>query len=1467
MKLINRFRTSGGLVFLALMVFLPGQLANADIIHESATMGAAGQPSGWGIDSVWFMGSRFYIAQQVQVTAIGGHILEWTSGNLFGAIVYLDSASDLPNGYPFAGEVVASTVFDPGMPSSDFRTPLSVTLTPGYYALIFGSGRFGSTGGEGALPYVGQSNLPGASFILWDGSYWWNSASERARFVVEGIVNYCDASGSDLYHYIKGVQVGSINNIPTDNHYYADYTSLSTTMVPEVGYPVTVTRGNPWDDVYDKCGLWVDWNQDMDFYDVGEQISMSLGVDPCTFTGTITPPAGAVLGNTRMRTRITWNQIPYPCGNTNYGEVEDYTITISKLYDGGSGTAGDPYLIRTPEQMNAIGANPGDWDKHFMMVADISLGGYTGEEFNIIGDYNNPFSGVFDGSNHVIHFFSYSAWDDRPIGLFGAIRGENAQIKNLGLINPDIDATSASSVGTIAGHLLRGQIINCYSHGGSVSAHWMVGGLVGRSWYFDPFNNFGGHITKCYSTTDVYADYMYAYAGGLVGYNSGLITECFAGGNVEGTGFISRNMGGLVGHTHKPLGGTESGDIRNSYATGAVIGDTSIGGLIGSNAYADITNCYSTGAVVGTPPTAGGFLGEHIVSPYSEGTYNGCFWDIQTSGRTESAGGIGKYTVEMQTLLTFESAGWDFTTPVWQICDGITYPHLSWETLDCPKYDGGSGTAEDPYRIRTAGQMNAIGQNPEDWDKHFLLIAGINLSAYTGEQFNMIGFYDYTPASIPFSGVFDGNNHPIDNFSYNYSGTAQQHIGIFSYVDGANAEFRNVIVINPDVNTGEHGVYPGSLIGLMKGGTVSNCKVNGGTVRASYFAAGGLVGGLMGGLVTQCDCNTFAISSYGSAGGVVGSTSGGIISQCSSAGQTNGEYDVGGITGVNSGQILYCRASGDVNGYQQVGGVVGENAGIIYESFCDGSVTASDHDAGGIAGRNFDEISNCHSTATVTAMNYRPGGLVGLNWDGTIRNCYSAGTVTGDLKGGLVASVIDGVVTDCFWDTEASGADYSAAGTPKTTEQMQTKSTFESAGWDFADIWKKCEGPYYPKLSWESYAAGDGTPNNPCLICSAEEMQAIGANPDDWAKHFKLVTDIDLAGYNGTEYNIIGRVGRGIEFFNGTFDGSDHTIYNFTYATTQEQYEIGLFGAVGGREGAEIKNLTLINPNVDAGSGGGAGSLVGFWFRTGSISNCRIINGTVRGGNTLGGLIGYNRYCTITRSSALVDVTAVGSGNSMVGGLIGYNFGDANQCYSAGSVVADGNVAGGLMGYHNGQVNDCYSTSGVNAGEFVGGLIGYNSGSVTNSYSVGLVNGTGISVYGLIGMEIGTNEACFWDVNTSNQPQPGPGTGKTTTEMQEANTFTSAGWDFVGENVNGTEDIWRLCEDLVNYPKLAWEFMVGDFVCPDGVNFFDYSFFAGHWQEDNCGASNDCDGTDLDRLGTVDINDLGIFTDSWLEGF
>jgi hypothetical protein len=137
------------------------------------------------------------------------------------------------------------------------------------------------------------------------------------------------------------------------------------------------------------------------------------------------------------------------------------------------------------------------------------------------------------------------------------------------------------------------------------------------------------------------------------------------------------------------------------------------------------------------------------------------------------------------------------------------------------------------------------------------------------------------------------------------------------------------------------------------------------------------------------------------------------------------------------------------------------------------------------------------------------------------------------------------------------------------------------------------------------YSGGTGEPNDPYLIYTAEHLNALGAEPNDYDKHFKLMADIDLSAYTGTSFNIIGLYGS----FRGAFDGNGHTISNFIYYINTERYNaIGLFSYV---EGAEIKNLGLIDPNVDAGTANYVGSLVG-WLRWGTITNCYVEGGSVR---------------------------------------------------------------------------------------------------------------------------------------------------------------------------------------------------------------------------------------------------------------
>ena len=309
------------------------------------------------------------------------------------------------------------------------------------------------------------------------------------------------------------------------------------------------------------------------------------------------------------------------------GYLDMTVITEPITYGGGSGTSSDPYLIYTAEQMQAIGADSNDWDKYFKLMADIDLSGYTGTQYNIIGDYNTQFIGVFDGNGHTISNFTYDSNGTDYIGLFGYINHPDAEIKKLTLVDCNIYAGTAEYVGSLVGRLEYGGIITeCYSLGGNVS---------------------GGNGSRTF--------------GGLCGFNAGLIRYCYTSGIVSG-GDNSVYLGGLCGENHN------NGSINNCYTMAIVSGGNNslyLGGLCGKN-YNRIENCYATGIVTGSNYVGGicGFNSYLVID---------CFWDIETSGITVSDGGTGKTSVEMKQKDTF--LNWDFSE-TWGIVNNQTYPFL-----------------------------------------------------------------------------------------------------------------------------------------------------------------------------------------------------------------------------------------------------------------------------------------------------------------------------------------------------------------------------------------------------------------------------------------------------------------------------------------------------------------------------------------------------------------------------------------------------------------------------------------------------------------------------------------------------------------------------------------------------------------------------------------------------------------------
>jgi len=138
---------------------------------------------------------------------------------------------------------------------------------------------------------------------------------------------YCSASGSANLLHISNVEIGNIIN-STEQDYYSDYTYLSTDLFQsQTEVEIYVENGSPYGN--DDLGVWIDWNQDGDFYDSEENIVCEVN-DQGQGSFLFDVPEDAFLGITTMRVRIKYSgsNCGDPCGNTTYGEVEDYSINI-----------------------------------------------------------------------------------------------------------------------------------------------------------------------------------------------------------------------------------------------------------------------------------------------------------------------------------------------------------------------------------------------------------------------------------------------------------------------------------------------------------------------------------------------------------------------------------------------------------------------------------------------------------------------------------------------------------------------------------------------------------------------------------------------------------------------------------------------------------------------------------------------------------------------------------------------------------------------------------------------------------------------------------------------------------------------------------------------------------------------------------------------------------------------------------
>jgi hypothetical protein len=214
-----------------------------------------------------------------------------------------------------------------------------------------------------------------------------------------------------------------------------------------------------------------------------------------------------------------------------------------------------------------------------------------------------------------------------------------------------------------------------------------------------------------------------------------------------------------------------------------------------------------------------------------------------------------------------------------------------------------------------------------------------------------------------------------------------------------------------------------------------------------------------------------------------------------------------------------------------------------------------------------------------------------------------------------------------------------------------------------------------------TYGGGAGTSANPYLIYTSAQLNDIGANQTDWGKSFKLMADINLSGYSGTQFNLIGSYSPSNPF-TGTFDGNRHTISNFTYATTASRSYTAMF--VYTSSSAVIKDLGLVSASLTTSSPTAA--LVG--LNMGSITSCSANVAIIVTGYGASALV-VDNYGSITNSFATGSV----SGLNTSGFVYGQYSGSVLRCYAAVSQTTPGWPAGMAQLSQGGSNSGCFYDS------------------------------------------------------------------------------------------------------------------------------------------------------------------------------
>ena len=584
-----------------------------------------------------------------------------------------------------------------------------------------------------------------------------------------------------------------------------------------------------------------------------------------------------------------------------------------------------------------------------------------------------------------------------------------------------------NTVGGIAGRTAKvgGQVVNCRNLGRIQTNVSYAGGIVGYNY---------GSIENCQNDGEVVADFITAVsgsantaqvdnqynAGGITAYNSaGTLKNVLNTGRVKASRPANSNAAGIVATNNGKatvtgalnLGNVVAPDVASTCAINSVI--TTTGVMSGVYYDAQISGMMGTGTAdldgVNATETAGLTAGTALegldaeVWDFAAGFYPALkkFNDDRTKDVTSTYLLLpaGETAGNFKTEGTVSTAQDDITASledgsVFKLADGkltagsanalvtdvLTLTNgdfsLAINLKKLPKLFDGSGTAEDPFLIKTADDfLNAANQLVETnyayTDEHFLVVNDLN---FDDKDFVPLG-----NTATPFAGNFDGNGKTFKNivceyFDDNEDNTAGMNIALFG-ATAAGTSIKNIKL--------ESSIFSGfgNVAGIVANSNsdISGCEVGANVVLVDTAATASQS--------ARKGENLGAIAAVATAGN---------ISNCVNRANLLGTKYVGGILGYNAVNGVTIS---DSKNY----GNISSNARLYTTYTSTGgapTLTIKTEDAyvAGIAGSIYGDVTNCQNYGNIYSSCSEAAGIVA--WFGNttapaavLSNCQNYGDV------------------------------------------------------------------------------------------------------------------------------------------------------------------------------------------------------------------------------------------------------------------------------------------------------------------------------------------------------------------------------------------------------------------------------------------------------------------------------------------